>query len=77
MGAHEVSEGKHNTYTVEGMNAQFRRYLGPLRRKTRGFAKNVESLRELVQWFVYHWNRRQRLYLQHPHLKERLTLQAC
>jgi len=76
-GLHEVSVGKRNTYTVEGMNAQLRQYLGPLRRRTRGYAKNVESLRELMSWFVYHWNARQRLYLKHPQLKGRLSLRAC
>jgi len=76
-GQHLVSIGKANTFTVEGMNAQFRQYLGPLRRRTRGFAKKIENLRELVSWFVYHWNARQRLYLSNRKLKGKLSLRTC
>ncbi len=76
-GRHEVSDGKRNTYTVEGMNAQFRQYVSFLRRKTQGYSKCIERLREAVAWFVYYWNRRQRLYLQNRALRGRLGLRAC
>jgi len=76
-GRHEVSDGKRNTYTIEGMNAQFRQYVSFLRRKTRGYSKCIERLREAVTWFVYHWNRRQRLYLKNRALRGKLGLRAC
>jgi len=76
-GRHEVSDGKRNTYTIEGMNAQFRQYVSFLRRKTRGFSKCIERLREAVTWFVYHWNRRQRMYLANRKLRGKLGLRAC
>ncbi len=43
-GEHEVSVGKNDTYTIEGMNAQLRHYLARLRRKTRCFSKSLTAL---------------------------------
>jgi len=72
-----VSVGKRNTYTIEGLNTQFRQYISFLRRRSRGFSKSIERLREAVAWFVYHWNRRQRLYLSNRKLKGKLSIRAC
>lgn len=73
-GEHEVSVGKNDTYTIEGMNAQLRHYLARLRRKTRCFSKSLTALAEAVALFVYGWNRRQRLLLANPKLKNKLCL---
>ena len=65
-GWHLVAAGKSQTYSVEGDNAELRHYLKCLARKTRCFAKRLESLIRRVKFFVYCWNRRQLYRRQYP-----------
>jgi len=69
-----LSYGKEETYTIEGVNADLRTYLGRLKRRSRCFSRCIEALRRAVRMFVWHYNRRQRAYLANPTLKGNLCL---
>jgi IS1 family transposase len=72
--SHIVSEGKRDTHTIESINANLRTYLGRLKRKSRCFSRCIEALRRAVRLFVWHYNRRQRTLLYHPHMRGGLPL---
>ena len=59
FGRYEVSEGKNDTYSVEGDNAELRHYLAHLTRKSLSFSRCVEVLRSALKLFVFSFNRRQ------------------
>jgi IS1 family transposase len=63
FGRYEVSEGKSDTYSVEGDNAQLRHYLARLARKSRCFSRCPYALECALRVFAYAFNRRQ-LYRQ-------------
>ena len=63
FGRYEVSEGKNDTYSVEGDNAELRHYLARLARKSRCFSRCLEALQSALKLFVFAFNRRQ-LYKQ-------------
>ena len=69
-----VSYGKEETYTIEGVNADLRTYLGRLKRKSRCFSRCIGALRRTLRLFVWHYNRRQRAILANPRLKNNLSL---
>ena len=73
-GVHTPMPNKHETYRVEGVNAELRHYLARLRRRSRCFSRCVKALVRNVKLFVYAWNRRQLHRRQHPgypvHLKD-------
>jgi len=69
-----ISHGKDETYTIEGVNADLRTYLGRLKRKSRCFSRCIEALRRAVRLFVWHYNRRQRAIFANPRLKNNLSL---
>jgi len=71
---HQVSEGKRDTYTVEGMNADLRTYLGRLKRRSRCFSRCIHALRRAVRLFVWFYNKRQRLINHAPRFKNNLCL---
>lgn len=71
---HQVSEGKRDTYTVEGMNADLRTYLGRLKRRSRCFSRCIHALRRAVRLFVWFYNKRQRLINCAPQFKNNLCL---
>jgi IS1 family transposase len=73
-GQHLLSEGKAETHTVECMNANLRTYLGRLKRKSRCFSRKLAALWQAIRLFVWHHNRRQRVILANPKLKDALTL---
>ena len=58
QGMHQPQSNKSQTYSVEGLNADLRCYLSALVRRTRGFARSIESLRRLVWLWVFCYNRR-------------------
>lgn len=58
QGTHQPQPNKSQTYSVEGLNADLRCYVSALVRRTRGFARSIESLRRLVWLFVFCYNRR-------------------
>jgi insertion element IS1 protein InsB len=58
-GRYEVSEGKSETYSVEGDNSELRHYLARLARRSRCFSRKAEALEAAVRLFVYCFNDRQ------------------
>lgn len=71
---HVVSIAKEETFTIEGINADLRTYLGRLKRRSRCFSRSVRSLAEAVRLFVWHYNRRQRAINANPRLRHTLPL---
>ena len=61
FGGYEVSEGKADTYSVEADNAELRRYLARLARKSRCFSRCVYALECALRLFVLCFNSRQLL----------------
>lgn len=59
FGRYEVSEGKNDTYSVEGDNAELRHYLARLARKSRCFSRCPYALECALKLFVFAFNRRQ------------------
>ena len=47
---------KSNTYTVEGINADLRHYIPVLKRKSRCFARSLETMKAVVEVFVDAYN---------------------
>lgn len=58
-GCYQVSQGKTDTYSVEGDNAELRHYLARLARKSRCFSRCPYALQCALRMFVYAFNRRQ------------------
>jgi len=73
-GTHVLSVNKDETYTIEGVNADLRTYLGRLKRRSRCFSRSAEKLTEAVRLFVWHYNRRRRLINEQPQLRHSLPL---
>jgi len=71
---HVVSIAKEETYTIEGVNADLRTYLGRLKRRSRCFSRSMEKLREAVRLFVWHYNCRQRVINANPTYRGTLPL---
>ena len=71
---HQLSIGKEETYTIEGINADLRTYLGRLKRRSRCFSRSIEKLREAVRLFVWHYNRRRRVINANPTYRNTLPL---
>lgn len=73
-GRYEVSEGKTDTFSVEGDNAELRHYLARLARSSRCFSRCPYALECALRLFIYCYNRRQlykQLYPAYPaHLKD-------
>lgn len=69
-----ISHGKDETYTIEGMNADLRTYLGRLKRRSRCFSRCIHALRRAIRLFVWYYNKRQRVYIANPRLKGNLCL---
>jgi IS1 family transposase len=71
---HIISIGKEQTYTIEGLNADLRTYLGRLKRRSRCFSRCWEALARAVRMFVWHYSRRRRLILEQPKYRNGLPL---
>lgn len=56
---YEMRTDKHETYSVEAVNADLRHYLKRLARKSRCFSRRIQSLAKNLQLFVYCYNHRQ------------------
>jgi len=59
FGRYTVSEGKTDTYAVEGDNAELRHYLARLARASRCFSRCPYALACAVRLFVFYFNQRQ------------------
>jgi len=58
-GKYAVSEGKADTYSVEGDNAELRHYLARLARKSRCFSRCPYALCNALRLFFFAFNSRQ------------------
>lgn len=56
-GTHIVAPGKSETYTVEGVNADLRRYLPGAARRSRCFYRRLDTLLAVMKLFVFAYNR--------------------
>jgi len=56
-GVHTVAPGKSETYTVEGVNADLRRYIPGVARRSRCFYRRIDSLIAVMKVFVTAYNR--------------------
>jgi hypothetical protein len=63
---YEVSQGKTDTFSVDGDNAELRHYLARLARRSRCFSRAVESLKAALKLIMYAFNRRQLFKRQNP-----------
>jgi IS1 family transposase len=66
FGRYEVSEGKTDTYSVEGDNAELRHYLARLARASRCFSRCPHTLECALCLFVYCFNSQQLYKQQFP-----------
>ena len=58
-GIYEISQGKTDTYSVEGDNAEFCHYLARMARRSRCFSCCLQPLKAALHLFIYCFNRRQ------------------
>ena len=58
-GTYTPMPDKSETFRVEGGNAELRRYLARLARRSRCFSRCVKALQRAIRLFVFAWNRRQ------------------
>lgn len=56
-GVHVVAPGKSETHTVEGVNADLRRYVPGAARRSRCFYRLIDSFTAVMKMFVYAYNR--------------------
>jgi hypothetical protein len=68
-----VSDGKTDTYSVEGNNAKLRHYLTRLTRSSHCFSRCPYALSCAVRLFVYYFNQRQLRKRQCPQYSFHIT----
>jgi len=73
QGLHLVADGKSQTYSVEGGNADLRHYLARLAKHSRCFSRSIDALRNAITLFVHCWNRRQLFMRRFPLYSPPLT----
>jgi IS1 family transposase len=71
---HVISHLKQEIYTIEGVNADLRTYLGRLARRRRCFSRSIKALSKALGLFTWYYNRRQRLINANPRFKSHLYL---
>lgn len=78
-GGYHVSDGKRDTFSVEGDNAELRHYLARLARKSRCFSRCPYALICALRLFIFCYNHRQLYKQRHPgypaHVKDFLAHQ--
>jgi len=72
-GRYAISEGKADTYSVEGNNAELRHYLARLARSSRCFSRCPYALLCAVRLFAYYFNQRQLRKHQFPKYSFHIT----
>ena len=65
-GRYKVSQGKSDTYSVEGGNAELCHYLARLARRSRCFSRCALALEWAIQLFIYCFNQRQLMKQRFP-----------
>ena len=74
---YEMRTDKHETYSVEAVNADLRHYLKRLARKSRCFSRRLHSLAKNLQLFVYCYNHRQLTKRRFPNYASHLIDFVC
>ena len=74
---HEMRTDKHETYSVEAVNADLRHYLKRLARKSTCFSRRMQALAKNLQLFVYCYNHRQLTKRFFPHYPAHLVDFIC
>lgn len=65
-GYHSMHKDKSETFSVEGVNADLRHYLGRLVRRSRCFSRSAVALKNCLRIFAYYYNQRQLAKYNHP-----------
>ena len=73
FGRYAVSQGKTDTYSVEGDNAELRHYLARLAPSSRCFSRRAFALAYAVRLFVFYFNQRQLKKCLHPKYTYHIT----
>ena len=55
-GLHTSLKNKSQTYTVEGVNSDLRRYIPALKRKSKCFFRSISTMKAVFKIFVYAFN---------------------
>jgi len=56
-GPHLSLKNKSQTYTVEGVNSDFRHYIPALHRRSKCFFRSLETMLSVFKIFVFTFNR--------------------
>ena len=73
-GKHTSLKNKSQTYTVEGVNSDFRHYIAPLRRKSKCFFRSILTAKAVCDIFVYAFNKFALAKSLYPSLKSSFSL---
>ena len=65
---------KSETYTVEGVNSDLRKYIPFLQRKSKCFLRSLETAKVVLRIFVYAYNRFCEMKCRYPKLKNAFYL---
>ena len=73
-GTHTALKNKSQTFTVEGINSDLRRYIPPLRRKSKCFFRSIETAKAVFKIFVLAFNKFALAKCLFPSLKSSFSL---
>ena len=75
-GSHLSLKNKSQTYTVEGVNSDFRHYIPALHRRSKCFFRSLETMLSVFKIFVFAFNRFALAKFSFPHLKSSFSLSS-
>ncbi len=75
-GAYTSLKNKSQVYTVEGVNSNLRHYIPPLRRRSKGFFRSLETAKAVFKIFVNAFNLFARAKKSFPHQKSAFCLSS-
>ena len=73
-GVHTSLKNKSQTYTVEGVNSDFRHYIPALYRRSKCFFRSVETMNAVFKIFVHAFNEFALAKFLYPGLKSAFTI---
>ena len=73
-GKHHAHYDKSETYTVEGVNSDLRKYIPFLQRRSKCFLRSLETAKTVLNIFVYAYNQFGEAKRKYPKLKNALHL---
>ena len=75
-GSHFSLKNKNQTYTVEGVNSDFRHYIPALPRRSKCFFSSLETMLSVFKIFVFAFNSFALAKFSFPHLKSSFSLSS-